>query len=145
MSCGMLAARSACAISSDVACRHRGRGLRSSRTRVSCESLQSARMEVSTSERVQSEDAGLPAAAPAIHGAARRGSAPDSRLARIPGRATQSPRPTPCARIPSRATQSPEPMSRAPALDDELVPGPPAGAGGRAASSAAPRSAPLGS
>eukprot|EP00959_Pyramimonas_sp_CCMP1952_P409455 8581098-Pyramimonas_sp.AAC.1 len=63
MSCSMLAARSARAVSSLVTC-HRGRcSLRSSRMRVSCKSLRSGRKEVVTSKRVQSVGVGLPAAA----------------------------------------------------------------------------------
>eukprot|EP00959_Pyramimonas_sp_CCMP1952_P074452 1555696-Pyramimonas_sp.AAC.1 len=62
--------------------------MRSSRMRFSCESLRSARKEVVTSKRVQPEGVGLPAAASAPRGAARRGSAPDAGLALTPGRAT---------------------------------------------------------
>eukprot|EP00959_Pyramimonas_sp_CCMP1952_P345042 7226391-Pyramimonas_sp.AAC.1 len=61
----MLAARSARAISSIVACHHWRCRLRSPRARVSCESLRSARSDVVASKRVQFEGVGVPAAASA--------------------------------------------------------------------------------
>eukprot|EP00959_Pyramimonas_sp_CCMP1952_P024931 523333-Pyramimonas_sp.AAC.1 len=66
MSCGLLAACNAGVLSSSVMRHHQRRSLRSSRMRVSCESLRSARKEVVTSKRVPSEGVGLPAAASAI-------------------------------------------------------------------------------
>eukprot|EP00959_Pyramimonas_sp_CCMP1952_P283697 5930300-Pyramimonas_sp.AAC.1 len=79
----MLAARGARAISS-LAARHRWNlNLRSSHTRVSCESPRSVRRDVVASKRIHSEGVGWPTDALATRGADRLGAVHDPGPARI--------------------------------------------------------------
>ena len=143
----MLAAHKRIVISSLVARHQRRCSFRSSRMRVSCCLLRSARNDVVASNRVQSEGVGVPTDASAVRGAACLGAELLSEaliLAPGGGPRRSGPEALPLAAPPSTGTWLPLspagaaealPLPAAPAPEDDLA----------ATSSAALRSAPLGS